>query len=114
MKYVIQSLWILCFYVIGVGVNHLINGLIPSSVIGMVLLFIALSIGLIKERKVKDVSKILLKYMVLFFLPASVGVLVAWDIIANHFWAILLSATVSTILVIIVVGVTQQKIGKKW
>lgn len=85
----------------------------PGSVMGMVLLFLALSTGLIKESYVKDASSVLLQNMMLYFLPATVGVMVAWRIASEHILAILLSAIVSTLLVMGVVGIVQQKLGNK-
>lgn len=114
IRYVIQSLYILGFWAVGTGVSFLLGGLIPGSVLGMVFLFAALAFGLIGESKVDGVSKLLIKYMVLFFLPASVGVMVAWELIAANFWAIIIAAIVSTVLIIGIVGMVQQKLGRRW
>lgn len=114
MKYIFQSLWILYFYAMGLGVSMLIGGVIPGSILGMIFLFSALALGWLKEGQVDKVATLLLKYMIVFFLPASVGVMVAWDIIGTHIWAIIASATISTLLIIATVAIMQQKLGKRW
>ncbi|CDN30308.1 Antiholin-like protein LrgA [Mucinivorans hirudinis] len=113
MKFLIQTLWIAYFYAIGLGTSMLIGGVIPGSILGMVFLFTALALGWVKEHQVEGVAGWLIKYMILFFLPAAVGVMVVWEAISSNFWAIVLSAAISTVLVIITVGLLQQKLGKK-
>lgn len=114
MKYIVQFLIIIAFWALGIGVSFLTGGVVPGSVLGMVFLFTALALGYVKERQVEQVSKLLIKYMVLFFLPASVGVVVAWQMILDNFWAIAVATIVSTVLIIVAVGLTQQKLGKRW
>lgn len=114
MKYIVQFLIIIAFWALGIGVSFLTGGVVPGSVLGMVFLFTALALGYVKERQVEWVSKLLIKYMVLFFLPASVGVVVAWQMILDNFWAIAVATIVSTVLIIVAVGLTQQKLGKRW
>lgn len=111
-KYAVQFLWILFFYGLGLGVSFITGGIIAGSILGMVFLFGALCAGFIKPEKVELASGALLKYMVLFFLPSAVGVMVAWEIISKNLAAILVSVVVSTVLVIVVVGVVQQKLGR--
>lgn len=114
MKYAIQFICLLGFWALGKGVSFLIGGVVPASVLGMVFLFAALACGVIRESAVDKVSALLIKYMVLFFLPASVGVIVVWEVIAANFAAIAVATAVSTLLIIGVVGIVQQKLGKRW
>lgn len=111
INYAIQCLWIGIFYISGIGISRLIGGVVPGSVLGMLLLFAALSSGVLKERQVADVSHFLLKYMVLFFLPAAVGTMVVWSLISDNIVAIAVASVVSTVLIISLVGIVQQKMG---
>lgn len=114
VKFALQFVLILVFLALGEGVSRLIDGILPGSVIGMIFLFLALAFGLVKEGFVETAAKWLLKYMVLFFLPAAVGLMASWEIIGDNLFAIVLSVVVSIVLVIGVVGLLQQKLGKKW
>lgn len=113
MKYIIQCFWILFFYLLGVGISFLMGGFIPGSVVGMVLLFAALALGWIKPRQVENVAQFLIRYMVLFFLPAAVGVMTAWEMISQNAAAIATATLISTVAIIAVVGVVQQKMERR-
>lgn len=110
MKILMQSFWLLFFYLLGLGVSMLIGGLVPGSVLGMVLLFIALALGWISPDKVNRVSELLIGNMVLFFLPAAVGFITAVGLVTANLTAILVASAVSTILIIAAVGITQQRL----
>lgn len=114
MKYVIQTLYILAFFALGKGVSFLTGGVLPGSILGMLFLFVALCTGLVKEDRVADVSSLLIRNMMLFFVPVTVGVMVAWDKVSQNIVSISVALVVSLILVIATVGLIQQKLGKKW
>ena len=103
---------ILLMLMFGNGISILINGVIPGSVIGMVLLFLALITKIVKPETIKQPAGYLIKHMSLFFIPAGVGLMTAWDLIADHWTAILVSSVLSTIIVLTVVGLVQQKLEK--
>ncbi len=104
---------LLIFLFLGEVASYYIGSFIPGSVIGMLLLFLALCIGIVKPNDVREVATFLTQNMVMFFIPASVGIMALWGSIANC-WGMLAVICVSTaLLVIAVVGLVQQKIGKK-
>lgn len=108
-----EVFYILFFYFTGEFVSFWINGFIPGSVIGMMLLFAALVFKLVKPANVKRVSRLLTDNMGLFFLPAGVGLMNALGIISRYWTVILTVCIVSTILVIVSVALVQQKLGKE-
>lgn len=109
MKFLVQAFWLLFFYLLGLGVSVLIGGIIPGSVLGMVLLFIALALGWLKPERVSRISELLIDNMVLFFLPAAVGLITSVGLISANLVAILVAAAVSTVLIVAVVAITQQQ-----
>ncbi len=110
MKMLVQSFWLLFFYLLGLGVSILVGGVIPGSVLGMLLLFIALALGWVDPGRVDRISELLIDNMVLFFLPAAVGLIASVGLILNNLTAILVAAAVSTVLIVAAVGVTQQRL----
>lgn len=106
-----KTLVILVFYLMGEGVAILSGDFIPGSVIGMLLLFGALSFTIVKPGSVDTVAKALIANMVIFFLPPAVGVVASLDLISRNALGIVLASTLSTIIVIATVGLLQQKIG---
>ena len=99
---------VLFFFALGEGVGWLVNGFIPGSVIGMILLFAALCLKVVKPEQVKPVAKFLCDHMALFFVPAGVGIVNALDILSRYWLAVLLACGISTIIVIVVVASVQQ------
>jgi holin-like protein len=51
--------------------------------------------------------------MSLFFIPVGVGLMNAWDMISSNWAVIIVSSSVSTVVVLAVVGLVQQKLEKK-
>ena len=113
MKFLVQAFWLLFFYLLGLGVSVLIGGIIPGSVLGMVLLFMALAMGWIAPERVDRLSELLIDNMVLFFLPAAVGLLTSIGLILNNLAAILVAAGVSTVLIVAAVALTQQRMENR-
>ena len=57
----------------------------PSSVIAMILLFVLLLSGVLKERNINKVGDFLLQNMSIFFLPSAIGILEHW-VSSAGFW----------------------------
>lgn len=95
---------------LGIGnlISTAINGLVPGSVLGMMLMFAGLQTRVIKPEWVAGMSNALTGNMALFFVPAGVGIMVTFDILAKSWGEILIISLVSTVSVIAVVGLTQQ------
>ena len=86
---------------------------LPSSIIGMLLLTLLLKIGWIKLEWVNEVAGFLVSTLPFYFVPAGVGVMLYFDLIATSFWPIVVASAVSTVLVLIVTGWTHQLIRNK-
>ena len=99
---------ILLFYLLGCFVAA-----VPGSVIGMILLFCALSLKWVRPGHVKKVSMFLLDNMMLFFIPVGVGLITSYTLLSRYMLAIIVASLVSTVLVIAVVGLVEQKLESK-
>ena len=104
---------ILLFYLLGCFVAALIGNFVPGSVIGMILLFCALSLKWVRPGHVKKVSMFLLDNMMLFFIPVGVGLITSYTLLSRYMLAIIVASWVSTVLVIAVVGLVEQKLESK-
>ena len=93
---------VLFFFALGELVGWLVNGFIPGSVIGMMLLFTALCLKWVKPERIKPVARFLCDNMALFFVPAGVGIVNALDILSQYWQAVLVACAVSTVMVIVV------------
>lgn len=97
------------FYVLGEMMSLLIGKLIPGSVCGMILLFIALTLKWIRPHDVDKAASALTRNMALFFVPASIGLMHEYKILMSN-WVV---SVVTTLLVIVVVGVTEERLDRK-
>ena len=99
---------IMAFYLLGECCAWLINGFVPGSVLGMMFLFLALSMRWVKPERVRPVARFLCDNMAFFFLPAGVGIITSMDVLSRYWDVVLVVGTVTTLLVLIVVAVLQQ------
>lgn len=104
---------ILLCYTAGMAISVLINGVISAGVIGMILLFLALSLKACKPESIAPVARFLLNNLLLFFLPAAVGVIEYGALLRNNVWAILAATTLSTVWVLWITGYATQKWEKR-
>ncbi|WP_049235714.1 CidA/LrgA family protein [Moraxella canis] len=74
---------------------------LPPSVIGLILLFLALQIGLVKLTTIEKLAKVLMDYLVLLVVPACISIMQYLDIIRDDFWVLIIGVSVSTILVLL-------------
>lgn len=109
----VEVFYILFFYFAGEFISYWIDGFVPGSVIGMMLLFIALVFRKVKPARVKRISTLLTDNMGLFFVPAGVGLMTSFGIISQYWLIIVTASVISTILVIATVATIQQKMGKE-
>lgn len=106
-----------CFIIIAhLAAGNLISGLtggfLPGSVTGMVLLFISLLTGLVKDWQIRKVAGFLIDNMTIFFLPAFMGIMDLWGVIRLDLWAWLSVVVISTILVLLAAAYTQEGIER--
>lgn len=113
MKMIKGIFIILLFYFIGECVSYLIDGFVPGSIIGMLLLFAALYLKVVKADSVDSTADAITKNMAIFFIPSGAGLMTSFGILSKFWASIIITCSVSTILVIAVVGLLQQYMEKK-
>lgn len=87
---------------------------IPASIYGIILLFLCLELNIIPHEAVHETGKFLIEIMPLMFIPAAVGLLETWDVIAPAWLEYVAVTVISTWVVMIVSGrVTQFVIRRK-
>jgi holin-like protein len=86
---------------------------VPGNVVGMVLLLLCLLAGVVRVDWVEEAAELLLKHLALFFVPAGVGVMVYFNLIASQWLPITISMVLSTFVVLAVTGWVEQKLEKR-
>lgn len=86
---------------------------IPGNVIGMALLLLALNLKLARIEWVEEAVELLLSNLALFFIPAGVGVMVYFDLLAAEWLPIVVSTVLSTFVVMAVTGWVARLLEKR-
>ncbi|UUM29515.1 CidA/LrgA family protein [Vibrio japonicus] len=112
LKYVVSlGLIVLCL-IAGINLQHLLDTSIPGSIIGMLILFALMVSGLVSSEWVKSGATLLIRYMVLLFVPISVGLMDHFDLLFANALPILASAIGGTLLVLVALGLVLDRILK--
>ena len=98
---------ILGFLAIGNLLSALLGGFMPGSVIGMLLLFLSLLAGIVKDKWVRPVATFLTDNMMIFFMPAFMGIMDLWGVVKMDLWSWVAVIVISTVLVMLSAGLTQ-------
>lgn len=113
MKYLSQFCIILGFTLAGETLQQLLPIPIPASVYGLVLLFAALCLKLVKPEQVKTVSGFLVSIMSILFVAPAVGIAENWNLIRGELLPIFLLLLASTFLTFGISGRITQLFLKK-
>lgn len=110
-----QLFWIFLFSFIGEVISIALSTFvaIPGSVIGMVLLFLTLHMKWLRVEQVDEIGTWLTSNMGIFFVPAGVGLMANFGVLADTWWQLLILMFVTTFLMMGLVGKIVQVIKLK-
>ncbi|MEH7354517.1 CidA/LrgA family protein [Neobacillus drentensis] len=112
-KFSIQMLFLIVVYQVGNWTARFFHLQIPGNVIGIVLLFVLLWLGVIKLEQIELASGWLLKHLGFFFIPISVGLMTLGDIFVAKGLPFLFVLIISAFIGLLFAGkVTQTVIMK--
>ena len=106
-------LCILLCWLAGQALSRLAGGFVSGNIVGMVLLFAALSLRWFNPETVRPAARFLLGSMALFFVPYGVGLIDSYHVIVDNLGTIVAAAVVSTVAVLYITGRTYQYINRK-
>lgn len=96
------------FLAVGEVISHFIGNFMPGSVIGMLLIFAALLLKIVKPEDIRTVADFLTGNMTILFVPAFAGVIDQWGLIKLHFWGWAAIIIITTILVMLSSGAAAE------
>ncbi|WP_458122256.1 CidA/LrgA family protein [Paenibacillus sp. Z6-24] len=108
VKIIVQIMLLYVIYLAGSYLQEWLSLPIPGSIIGLLLLFIMLLCRVIPVSWIESGSTIILFYLPLFFIPATVGVMNHLDLFAGKGLLLVVVVIISTILTIAVAGHVSQ------
>lgn len=86
---------------------------LPSSIIGLITLWIMLKLRWVKVESIGGITNFLIKNMGIFFVPPCVAMLNYFGILSQSIVPIVVATLVSTVIVIFVTGFTHQLLRRK-
>ncbi|MYL35247.1 CidA/LrgA family holin-like protein [Pontibacillus yanchengensis] len=96
------------FYYIGMWIQKAVGLFIPGSIIGLMLLFIALLTNVIKVTWIEKGSALLITHLPFLFIPVTVGVIQYLDLLTGKGLLLPVIVLVSTLLVAVLSGALSQ------
>ena len=113
MKYLKQICLILLFSFLGELCRYLIPLTIPASIYGMVLLFAALALKIIRIESVRETGMFLTSILSLLFVVPMVQLMDFWPVMRPALIPILVICLVGTVVVFAVSGIVTQWLIRK-
>ncbi|NWQ40319.1 CidA/LrgA family protein [Bacillus sp. EB106-08-02-XG196] len=108
------QLFILIFIYIGSNYIAKVTNLpIPGNVLGMILLFLSLTMRIVKLRYIEKAAEYLIKHLGLFFIPYAVGFMTYGDLIIASGWQLLLMVIGSTVIGLVVTSGSTQFLSSR-
>ena len=114
MKLYVQLMIIFSISIIGEGISSFFHLPIPGSIIGLILLFLALQFKLLRLRHVSMVGNFLLANMTILFLPPAVGIMDKFQVIAPYLLPIILIILGAIVLNVAVIALVVQFIKHRF
>ena len=114
MKLYVQLMILFVISLIGEGISSFFHLPIPGSIIGLIILFLALQFKWLRIRHVNMVGNFLLANMTILFLPPAVGIMEKFDVIAPYLLPIVLIVFFAAVINIILIALVVQFIKKRY
>ncbi|TXL57562.1 CidA/LrgA family protein [Cerasibacillus terrae] len=112
-KLIWQVLILYGFYYVGLFIRNVLHLSVPSSVIGMLLLFLFLMLRGIKVEWIDTGAQFFVDHLVFFFIPATVGVMNYFGLFKGHGMWLIIITVVSSFLVMLTSGHMSQALARK-
>jgi holin-like protein len=104
-------LQLLLFQALGELLSKFLIPFIPGPVIGLALLLAYLGFKGSVPQRIELVGGTILQHLGLLFIPASVGVVMYWPLLKEHFGAVLVALTLSVTATILVTALVLKALA---
>lgn len=101
LRYLVSFGLILIALWLGNGIQTVLGTSIPGSIFGMLILFGLMSLRIIPVEWVKPSANLIIRYMILLFVPISVGLMEHADMLIANALPIMASAVGGSLIVLV-------------
>lgn len=109
MMLLLQMAVLFLFLELGEGFTALTGLPVPGSIVGMLMLAFALKFKVVRPEWIASVADFLCANLGFFFIPAGVGVMNCFGLIASEWVPIVMATVLSTAVIILVTGWTHSQ-----
>lgn len=109
---ILQCAVLLAFLALGEFIVSMTGLPVPSSIVGMLMLTAALKLKIVRLFWVDKISDFLVKNLGFFFIPAGVGLMSRFGLIAEQWVPIVGASVISTVIIIVVTGWVHQLVRR--
>lgn len=113
MKYLSQCAVIFGFTLAGETLHRLLPLPIPAAIYGLVLLFLALCLKIVKPEQVSESGKFFIAIMGILFVAPGVNLMDSWPLLRENLLGIAVTVLLSTVVVFAVTGLLVQLLGRR-
>lgn len=113
MKYIHQILTLTAITFLAELIKNLLPFPVPTSIYGLILLFFLLKTGILQLDRIEDIGNLLLEWMPLLLVPASVSFLTVLDTIQEMLLPVLIMGFTGTMAVMFVTGHAAQWVVRR-
>jgi len=104
LKFIGQTFLLWLIYYSSTWIVHVSHLPIPGAVLGMIVLFTLLSVGIIKEEWLLTATTPLLKHLSFFFIPIAVELMEWGDLFIQKGHLLFLPLVISTLVALLTTG----------
>lgn len=112
LRYSMQFILLAGIFLLGQWVVSFFHIPLPGSIVGMLLLFLALSVGLFKLTWFEKIAQLHLKHIVLLFIPPIVSIFHFLGIFKTEGLQLALIITLSSLVIILATAFVVEYIDK--
>lgn len=113
MKILKQLAIILAISLAGEVLSSVLPLPIPASIYGIVILFTLLVSRVLHVDDIRETSSFLIAFMSMLFIPAGVGLMTSFPLLAENLLAYVVITAVSTVVVMVVTGRAAQAVIRR-
>ena len=113
MKILKQLAIILAISLAGEMLSSVLPLPIPASIYGIVILFTLLVSRVLHVDDIRETSSFLIAFMSMLFIPAGVGLMTSFPLLAENLLAYVVITAVSTVVVMVVTGRAAQAVIRR-
>ena len=113
MNMILQCGVLFAFLALGELIVWLTDIPVPSSIIGMLLLTVALKLRVVKLSQVEKMADFLVHNLGFFFVPAGVGLMSCLGLLSDEWLPIVGAMTISTAVILVVTGHVHQIVRRR-